>query len=83
MRQLYLHPNSPIKLEVNASGSGAGAVLLQEDHHGVDHPVCIYLKKKKICHQINYSTIEKDSTQLAVFGGREMLSTTPRTQSPL
>ncbi|TWW59234.1 Retrovirus-related Pol polyprotein from transposon 17.6 [Takifugu flavidus] len=34
----------PFKLEVDASAVGAGAVLLQEDPQGVDHPVA-YLKE--------------------------------------
>ena len=32
----------PFKLEVDASSVGAGAVLLQEDEEGVDHPVCYF-----------------------------------------
>lgn len=32
----------PFKLEVDASAVGAGAVLLQEDASGVDHPVCYF-----------------------------------------
>ncbi len=53
----------PFKLEVDASGCGAGAVLLQEDAQGVDHPVCYFLKKFDK-HQVNYSTIEKEALAL-------------------
>ncbi len=53
----------PFKLEVDASGTGAGAVLLQEDDHGIDHPVCFYSKKFNR-HQLNYSTIEKEALAL-------------------
>lgn len=53
----------PFKLEVDASATGAGAVLLQEDVHGVDHPVC-YFSRKFLKHQFNYSTIEKEALAL-------------------
>lgn len=53
----------PFKLEVDASSCGAGAVLLQEDDHGVDHPVC-YFSKKFNRHQTHYSTIEKEALAL-------------------
>ncbi|KAF7649319.1 hypothetical protein LDENG_00143470, partial [Lucifuga dentata] len=53
----------PFKLEVDASACGAGAVLLQEDQQGVDHPVC-YFSKKFNRHQLNYSTIEKEALAL-------------------
>ncbi len=33
---------SKFKLEVDASAVGAGAVLLQEDEDGIDHPVCYF-----------------------------------------
>ena len=46
------------KLAVDASDVGIGAVLLQEDDNGIDHPVC-YFSKKFNKHQKNYSTIEK------------------------
>ena len=37
----------PFKLEVDASALGVGAVLLQEDERGIDHPVCYFSKKLK------------------------------------
>ena len=48
------------KLEVDASATGAGAVLLQEGPDGLDHPVC-YFSKKFLKHQLDYSTIEKEA----------------------
>ena len=54
---------TPFKLEVDASAVGAGAVLLQEDEGGVDHPVS-YFSKKFDVHQVNYSTIEKETLAL-------------------
>ena len=45
------------EIEVDTSAYGAGTVLLQEDDHGIDHPVCFFSKK----HQANYSTIEKEA----------------------
>lgn len=50
-------------MEVDASASGAGAVLLQEDSHGIDHPVS-YFSKKFIAAQRNYSTIEQETLAL-------------------
>lgn len=35
----------PFKLEVDASVSGAGAVLIQEDLQGIDHPICSVSEK--------------------------------------
>ncbi len=35
----------PFKLEVDASAVGAGAVLLQEDDRGIDHPLCYFSRK--------------------------------------
>ena len=51
--------NRPFKIAVDASDVAAGAVLLQEDHDGVDHPVC-YFSRKFNQSQRNYSTVEKD-----------------------
>lgn len=48
---------------VDASGVGAAAILLQEDAEGVDHPVC-YFSRKFNKHQLNYSTIEKETLAL-------------------
>lgn len=53
----------PFKLEVDASAVGAGAVLLQEDEEGIDHPICFFSKKFNR-HQCNYSTIEKEALAL-------------------
>ena len=55
--------NKTFKLNVDASDVGAGAVLLQEDSDGIDHPVC-YFSKKFNAHQKNYSTIEKECLAL-------------------
>jgi len=48
------------QLEVDASATGGGAVLLQEDEAGIEHPVG-YFSKKFLKHQLNYSTIEKEA----------------------
>lgn len=53
----------PFKLEVDASAVGAGAVLLQEDGEGIDHPICFFSRKFNK-HQCNYSTIEKEALAL-------------------
>ncbi len=53
----------PFKLQVDASATGAGAVLLQEDSRGIDHPVCYFSKKFSKCQQ-HYSTIEKEALAL-------------------
>lgn len=53
----------PFKLDVDASGCGAGAVLLQEDDSGTDHPIC-YFSKKFNSAQSNYSTIEQETLSL-------------------
>lgn len=48
---------------MDASATGAGAVLLQEDEHGIDHPVSYFSKKFVSC-QKQYSTIEKEALAL-------------------
>lgn len=53
----------PFKLEVDASATGTGAVLLQEGSDGIDHPICFF-SKKLLKHQLNYSTIEKEALAL-------------------
>lgn len=50
----------PFQLEVDASAVGVGAVLLQEGADGVGHPVS-YFSAKFNHHQLNYSTIEKET----------------------
>ena len=46
-------------LAVDASQVGVGAVLLQPDDQGVNHPVC-YFSKKFTPAQKNYSVIEQE-----------------------
>ena len=62
---VLLAPNfaKEYKLAVDASDTGAGSVLMQEDGNGVDHPVS-YFSKKFNKHQKNYSTIEKECLSL-------------------
>ena len=55
----------PFKLAVDASDVGAGAVLLQEDVNGVEHPVC-YFSKKFEKGQKNYCTSEKELLALVL-----------------
>ena len=53
----------PFLLMVDASDKGAGAVLMQQDEKGIEHPVC-YFSQKYDAHQNNYSTIEKEALAL-------------------
>lgn len=71
----------PFKIQVDASHVGAGAVLLQSDQDGVDHPVCFFSRKFNV-HQRNYSVIEKEALAMIwalqhfdvyVGGGAEVL----------
>lgn len=57
--------SSPFLLAVDASDTGAGAVLLQRDQTGVEHPVC-YFSRKFNKHQQRYSTIEKEALALVL-----------------
>ncbi len=52
----------PFQLQVDASAHGAGAVLLQEDSFGIEHPICYFSKFSKC--QKHYSTIEKEALAL-------------------
>ena len=56
---------NPFKLAVDASDFGAGAVLLQDDQTGVEHPVCFFSKKFDQ-HQNNYSVVEKEALALVL-----------------
>ena len=62
---VLLAPNfaKKFKLAVDASDTGAGSVLMQEDGNGVDHSVS-YFSKKFNKHQRNNSTIEKGCLSL-------------------
>nr|XP_040019042.1 uncharacterized protein LOC120809370 isoform X2 [Gasterosteus aculeatus aculeatus] len=53
----------PFQLEVDASAVGVGAVLLQEGADNLGHPVS-YFSAKFNSHQLNYSTIEKETLAL-------------------
>uniref|UniRef100_A0A8C5E2N5 ribonuclease H n=1 Tax=Gouania willdenowi TaxID=441366 RepID=A0A8C5E2N5_GOUWI len=53
----------PFKVAVDACDSGVGAVLLQDDGEGVEHPVSFFSKKLNR-HQRWYSTIEKEALAL-------------------
>ena len=57
--------NALFKLAVDATDVAAGAVLLQDDKDGVDHPVC-YFSKKLSKSQRNYSTVEKECLALVL-----------------
>jgi len=57
--------NKCFKLAVDASDVGVGAVLMQEDDDGLDHPIAYYSKKLNK-HQFNYSTIEKETLSLVL-----------------
>ena len=52
-----------LKLFVDASDIGCGAVLIQEDSRGFDHPACYYSQKFN-GHQKNYCTVEKETLTL-------------------
>ena len=62
---VLLAPNfaKEFTLAVDASDTGTGNVLMQEDGHGADHPIN-YFSKKFNKHQKNYSTIEKECLSL-------------------
>ena len=51
------------KLFIDADDIGVGSVLLQEDYHGIDHPVC-YFCWKFDSHQHYYSTCKKETLAL-------------------
>lgn len=55
----------PFKLVVDVSDVGAGAVLLQDDENGFEHPIS-YFSKKFNSHQGTYSTIEKEALALVL-----------------
>ena len=57
--------DTQFKLMVDASDIGAGAVLLQEQPNGVEHPIAYYSKKFNK-HEKNYSTIEKEGLALII-----------------
>ena len=55
--------HKPFLLMVDASDNGAGAVLMQQDEKGIEHPVS-YFSRKYDVHQKKCSTIEKEALAL-------------------
>ena len=55
--------SKPLQIAVDASAIGMGAVLMQVDNNGIDHPVSFYSKKLDK-HQQNYSVVEKEALSL-------------------
>ena len=55
----------PFILTIDASDFGVGAVLLQEDENGIDHPIG-YFSHKLSASQRNYSTSEKETLALVL-----------------
>lgn len=53
----------PFKLAVDASNTGAGAVLLQDSAEGIEHPISFFSKKFNKA-QTNYSVVEKELLSL-------------------
>ena len=71
--------SKPFVLATDASDVGVGAVLLQSDSQGIEHPIS-YFSKKLSPSQRKYSTVEKEALALIlalqhfevyVSGGRE------------
>uniref|UniRef100_A0A7N8YKI4 Gypsy retrotransposon integrase-like protein 1 n=2 Tax=Mastacembelus armatus TaxID=205130 RepID=A0A7N8YKI4_9TELE len=55
--------SKPFRLDIDASDVGAGAVLLQDDLEGIEHPVS-YFSRKFNKYQTRYSTVEKETLAL-------------------
>ena len=55
--------SNPLKMAIDASDVGVGAVLVQDDNEGKEKPVS-YLSKKLNKYQKKYSTIEKEALSL-------------------
>ena len=53
----------PFILMVDASNVGVGAVLVQEDHQSLEHPIVYFLKKFNKS-QRNYCTSKKEALAL-------------------
>ena len=55
----------PFTLHIDASDFGTGAVLLQADRKGIDHPIGFFSYKFNVS-QKNYSTSEKETLALVM-----------------
>ena len=58
-----LNFEKPFIIHVDASDLGVGAVVMQENIHKLEHPIC-YFSKKFNSAQKNYSTSEKEALGL-------------------
>lgn len=57
------HFDMPFKLYMDASGVGAGSILIQADNFGIERPVSFFSKIFTLC-QKNYTVIEKEALAL-------------------
>jgi len=57
---VLLAPNFALPFNLEVDTSGTGAVPLQEDSSGIDHPVCFFSKRFSAAQSRN-STIEKEA----------------------
>ncbi len=60
---VLMAPDFAQNFKVDASALGTGAVFIQGDFNGIEHPISYYSRKFNK-HQFNYSTIEIEALAL-------------------